>query len=106
VLLDEHALEEVDFTMDMAGLLGDFATTNQYSVRNLKEKLKKKDMLVNQLKNQIKTLEQNVRSEMKKGFEKIEPMTDNKFSRSNSVLTKCIIMQRKVENGPFSRESW
>ena len=46
-------------------------TTNQFSVSNLKDKLKQKDMLIGQLKNQIKTVEKNVRSEINKDFKKI-----------------------------------
>jgi hypothetical protein len=57
--------------MEVVGSLGSFSTKNRYSVGNLKEKLKKKDLLVSQLQNQVKTVEQSVRSEMKKGFEQI-----------------------------------
>jgi hypothetical protein len=71
VLLDGQALEEVDFATDVACSLGAFATTNQYSIGNLKEQLKQKDRLVSQFQNQVKTMEQNVRSEMNKGFEQI-----------------------------------
>jgi hypothetical protein len=67
--LDGQALEEEDFATDVAGSLGDFATTNQFSVGNLKEKLKQKDLLVSQLQDKIKTVEQEVRSEMTKVFE-------------------------------------
>ena len=69
VLLDGHALEEVDFAMDVASSLGALATINRYSVGNLKERLKQKDLLVIQLKNQVKTMEQNVSSDMNKSFE-------------------------------------
>jgi hypothetical protein len=71
VLYDGQALEEADFAMEVAGSLGDFSTTNQYSVGNLKEQLKQKDLLVRQLQNQIKTMEQSVRNEMNRGFEQI-----------------------------------
>jgi ABC-type phosphate transport system auxiliary subunit len=71
VLFDGKFLEEVYFATEVAGLLGDFATTNQYSVGNLKEQLKQKDLLVSQLKNQVKTVEENVRSEMNNIFEQI-----------------------------------
>jgi hypothetical protein len=69
VLYDGQALEEVEFTMEVVGSLGDFPTTNQYSVGNLEEQLKKKDLLVSQFQNQVKTVEQSVRSGMNKGFE-------------------------------------
>ena len=44
VLIDGEALEEVDFVEEVAGSMGDFATTNQFSVGNLKEQLKQKDL--------------------------------------------------------------
>jgi hypothetical protein len=71
VLYDGQAQEETYFSMDVADSLGAFATTNQFSVGNLKEKLKQKDLLVSQLRDQVKTVEQGVRSEMNKGFEQI-----------------------------------
>jgi hypothetical protein len=37
VITDGVSLEEVDFTEEVAGTLGAYATTNQYSVRTLKE---------------------------------------------------------------------
>jgi hypothetical protein len=37
VLIDGEALELVEFTEEVACTLGDFATTNQFSVENLKE---------------------------------------------------------------------
>jgi hypothetical protein len=40
VLYDGQAQEETDFAMDVAYSLGAFATANQFSVGNLKEKLK------------------------------------------------------------------
>jgi hypothetical protein len=71
VLLYGQAQEEEEFTIEVTGSLGDFATTNQFSVSNLKEKLKQKDMLISQLKNQVKMVENIVRSEMDKDFKQI-----------------------------------
>jgi len=55
----------------MAGSLGAFATTNQSSVGNLAEQLKHKGLLVRQLQNQIKIVEDSVRNKMNKDFEQI-----------------------------------
>jgi hypothetical protein len=71
VMCDRQSQEEKYFTTYVANSLGAFATTNQFSVGNVKEKLKKKDMLVNPLREQVKTMEQGVRREMNKGFEQI-----------------------------------
>jgi hypothetical protein len=71
VLLDGKALKEVEFAMEVEDTLGYFSTANHYSVENLKEKLNKKDLLVGNLQHQMKTVEQNVRNEMNRGFEHI-----------------------------------
>jgi hypothetical protein len=71
VLIDGEALEEVEFVEEVVGLLGDFATTNQFSVGNLKERLKQKELLIIQLQHQMKTVEKNVRSEINNGFDQI-----------------------------------
>jgi hypothetical protein len=60
VLIDGEALEEVDFVEEVAGSLGAFVTTNQFSVGNLKERLKQKDLQISQLQNQMKTILKNV----------------------------------------------
>jgi len=45
----------------MVGSLGAFATTNQYSVENLAEQLKQRNLLVRKMQDQMKTMEQDVR---------------------------------------------
>jgi len=57
--------------MEVEVSLGDFATTNWYSVGNLKEQLKQKDLLVSQLQCQLNKMDQSVRDEMNRGFENI-----------------------------------
>jgi hypothetical protein len=94
VLLDGQALEEEDFATEVAGSLGDFATTNQFSVSNLKEKLKQKDMLISQLQNQVKTVEKNVRSEINKDFEQIRASDRQEIQQLKSSLDE---MQKKSQ---------
>jgi hypothetical protein len=60
VLIDGEALEEVDLAEEVDGSLGDFATTNHFSVGNLKEWLKQRDLQISQLQNQMKIVEKNV----------------------------------------------
>jgi peptidoglycan hydrolase CwlO-like protein len=67
--LDGQNLEEEDFSIEVAGSLGSFATTNLFSVDNLKEKLKQKNQVISQLQNQIKTTKNNVRDEVNKRLE-------------------------------------
>jgi hypothetical protein len=86
VLIDGEALEELDFAEEVAGSLGAFATTNQFSVENLKERLKQKDLQISQLQNQMKTVEKNVRSEVNKGFEQIRANDRQEIQQLKSSL--------------------
>ena len=94
VLLYGKTLEEEDFATEVAGSLGAFATANQFSVSNLKEKLKQKDMLIGQLQNQMKTVEKNVRSEINKDFEKIRANDRQEIQQLKSGLDE---MQKKSQ---------
>ena len=62
-------MEEEEFTDEVAGTLGAYATTNQYSVGTLKALLKQKKLLINKLEAQVATAEVNARDEANKGFE-------------------------------------
>jgi hypothetical protein len=94
VLIDGEALEEVDFVEEVAGSLGDFATTNQFSVGNLKERLKQKDLQISQLQNQMKTVEKNVWSEVNKGFEQIRANDKQEIQQLKSSLEE---MHRNIQ---------
>jgi hypothetical protein len=69
ILMDGEALEEEEFTDEIAGTLGAYATTNQYSVGTLKERLKQKDLLISKLQTQIAAVETNARNEAYKDLE-------------------------------------
>jgi hypothetical protein len=62
-------LEEEEFTDEVAGTLGAYATTNQYSVGTLKARLKQKNLLIDKLEARVATTEVNFRDEAKKGIE-------------------------------------
>jgi hypothetical protein len=49
MIFDGKGLEDSELTREMTGSLGAFATTNQWSVENLVEKLKQRYLLVRQL---------------------------------------------------------
>jgi ABC-type phosphate transport system auxiliary subunit len=94
VLIDGESLEEVDFAEEVAGSLGAFATANQFSVGNLKERLKKKDLQISQLHNQMKTVEKNFRSEVNKGFEQIRASDKQEIQKLKSNLKE---MHRDIQ---------
>jgi hypothetical protein len=69
ILTDGEALEEEEFVDEVAGTLGSYATTNQYSVGALKARLKQKNLLINKLEARVAMTEANSRDEANKGFE-------------------------------------
>ena len=50
--------------------MGALATTNLFSVENLKTRLKKKNKMIAELQSQIRNLESTIREEINKGLEK------------------------------------
>jgi hypothetical protein len=96
VLLYLHALEEEEFATEVAGSLGDFVTTNQFSESSLKEKLKQKDMLIGKLQNQMKIVEQNVRSDINKEFQQLKSSLDEMQKKSQTSNELVRQLQAKV----------
>ena len=50
-------MKKVEFTTQIAGTLGSFATTNQYSIGTLKDQLKQKNHLIKTLEAKLATTE-------------------------------------------------
>jgi hypothetical protein len=69
IMTDGKAAKEEEFTDEIAGTLGAYATTNQYSVGTLKAQLKRKNLLINKLEAKVATAEANVRDEVRKSLE-------------------------------------
>jgi hypothetical protein len=69
ILVDGQNLEEEDFSTEVAGSLGVFATTNLFSVDNLKARLKQRNQMIAQLQSQIINTEINIIDEINKGLE-------------------------------------
>jgi hypothetical protein len=60
MIFDGYDLDYSELTKEMAGSLGAFTMTNQWSVENLAEQLKQRNLLISQLQNQISSVENNV----------------------------------------------
>jgi ribosome-binding protein aMBF1 (putative translation factor) len=71
MLYDGNNRDDSEFVKEVAGSLGAFATANQWSVENLAEQLRHKNLLVGQLQDQMLTMEQTVKNKMSQDFEQI-----------------------------------
>ena len=49
-------MRKVEFVTQIAGILGAFAMTNQYSVKTLKDQLKRKNLLIKTLEAKLSTV--------------------------------------------------
>jgi hypothetical protein len=86
ILTDGEALEEEEFTDEIAGTLGAYATTNQYSVGTLKGWLKQKNLLISKLQTQIATVETNAKNEANKDFEQARATDQQEIEQLKSDL--------------------
>jgi hypothetical protein len=68
-LVDGQNLEEEDFATKVAGSMGAMATTNLFTVENMRTRIKKSNHIIAQLQDQLKNAEKNIREEANKSFE-------------------------------------
>ena len=87
----------------MAGSLRAFATANQWSVENLAEQLKQKNLLVWKLQDQMFPMEQTVKDNMNQDFEQIRAYDRHQIQQLqanleelhwNSQANKGLVTQR------------
>jgi hypothetical protein len=57
IFADGRAMKKEEFATQIVGILGDFATANQYSVESLKEQWKRKHFLIKTLEDKLATTE-------------------------------------------------
>jgi hypothetical protein len=69
VLVDGKNLEEGDFTTEVAGSMGALATTNLFTVSNMRARLEQSNRRITQLQDQLKDTEKNIKEEINKGLE-------------------------------------
>jgi hypothetical protein len=60
IIVDGQKLEEGEFATEIAGTMGALASTNLYSVGNLRTMLQQKDQMIAQLQSQLKETERSI----------------------------------------------
>jgi predicted RNase H-like nuclease (RuvC/YqgF family) len=104
VLLDGKNLEDEDFAIEVAGSLRSFATTNLFSVDNLKERLKQRNQMISQLRDQIRNTKQNIRDEVNKGLEKDRVVNRQEIQLLKSSLVQQDELVKQLQNNVSSTE--
>jgi hypothetical protein len=86
ILIDGRAMKKEEFATRIAGMLGDFATANQYSVESLKEQLKWKKCLIKTLEAKMATTEAFSRDQVSTGIEQARATDQNEIELLESNL--------------------
>jgi hypothetical protein len=86
ILDDGRAMKKEEFATQIAGTLGDFSTTNQYSVESLKEQLKQKNRLIKTLEDKLATAEATARDQVNTGIELAREIDQKEIERLKSDL--------------------
>jgi chromosome segregation ATPase len=79
-------MKKEEFTTQIAGTMGDFATTNQISIRSLKEQLKRNNRLIRTLEAKLATAEANARDQVNTGLEQAKEANQKEIERLRSDL--------------------
>jgi ribosomal protein S19 len=89
--------DDSEFAREMVGSLGAFATTNQWSVENLAEQLKQRNLLVEKIQNKIHKIEQTFQNRMIRDFEQIRAYDKQQIQQLQANFDE---LQR---NSPFNQ---
>ena len=68
-LVDGQNVEEEDFTTEVVGSMGAMATTNLFTLENMRTRIKKSNNMIAQLQDQLKNAKKNIREEVSKNLE-------------------------------------
>jgi hypothetical protein len=86
ILADGKAMKKGEFATHIAGMLGIFATANQYSARSLKEQLTWKNLLIRTLEAKLATAEATVRDQVNTGLELVRAADQKEIEQLKSDL--------------------
>jgi hypothetical protein len=94
VLVDGQNLEEEDFTTEVAGSMGAMATTNLFTVENMRTRIKKSNHIIAQLQDQLKNAEKNIREEVNKSLEQARAVERQEIQ---SLKTSLDEMNQRIQ---------
>jgi len=86
VLLYGKNLEDEDFAIEVAGSLGDFAMEKLFSVDNLKERLRLRNHMISQLRDQIRNTKNNIKRKVNKGLKQARANNRQEIQKIKSYL--------------------
>jgi hypothetical protein len=98
ILADGKAMKKGEFTTQIVGTLGDFATTNQYSVRSLKEQLTRKNRLIRTLEVKLATTEATVKDQVNTGLELVRAADQKEIERLKSDLEQTQLLAQTSQS--------
>ena len=94
VLVDGKNLEEGYFATEVASSMGALATTNVFTVDNMRTRLKQSNHRIVQLQNQLKDTEKNVKEEINKGLDQARVVDKQEIQSLKSSLDE---MNKKMQ---------
>ena len=102
--MDGENLEEEDFATEVAGSLGAFATTNLFSVDNLKARLKQRNQMITQLQSQIRNTKKNIRDEINNGMEQARATGKQEIQLLKSILDEMCKNMQAIQGQVIKQE--
>jgi predicted Mrr-cat superfamily restriction endonuclease len=86
IMIDGKAVKEGEFAEEIAGTLGAYATTNQYSIGILTAQLKRKNLRISKLEAKVATAKANVRDKVSRSLEEARTTDLHEIKKLRSDL--------------------
>jgi hypothetical protein len=94
ILTDARAMKKEEFATQIEGTLGAFATTNQYSVKTLKDQLKQKNCLIKTLEAKLATIEVAANDQANIGMEQARVADQKEIEQLKDDIRQTQLMAR------------
>ena len=94
VLVDGKNMEEGDFSKEVASSMEALATTNLFTVSNMRARLEQSNHRITQLQNQLKDTKKNIKAEINKGLDQARVVDKQEIQSLKSSLDE---MNKKMQ---------
>jgi hypothetical protein len=101
IIIDGQNLEEEDFATEVAGSMGALATTNQFTVENMKARLRQRNLMIAKLQGQLKENEKRIEEGINKGLDQARAGDKQEIQ---SLKTSLSEMEERVQTSQMQEE--
>ena len=101
IIIDRHNLEEEYFTTKVAGFMGVLVTANQFTIENMKVRLRQRNLMIAKLQGQLEENEKMIEEGTNKGLDQARARDKQEIQSLKRNLNE---MEERVQTSQMQEE--